>query len=204
MKKKSPGKFWEFAGKIGSLMWLNVLTLLCCLPVVTAGTACAAMHRVLLQIFRDEETQIAPAFFRAFRENWKQATRIWLIYLAYFGLLAAEQWAYRFLDNAALGYLRLLVPVLAFLGLLTLSWAFVLQSRYKLRLRDVFLYALTRCIAFPARTLCMAACLLLPLILCVYFPQVSILALLLGLTGPGILQTCLYNKPLTIMEDADD
>ncbi len=203
MNRKTKGKFWEFSGKLAALLWLNALTLLCCLPVLTAGAAFSAMHRVLVQIYRDEESKLTKTFFAAFRDNWKQATGIFLIYLCYFCLLGAEYWAFRKLENPTLGYLQLLVPVLAFIGVLTLCWAFVLQSRYRLTVKDVFLYALTRCVAFPLRTLLMAATLVLPAVLTIYFPQMFILVPLLGFTGPGILRTCLYNKPLTVMEDAD-
>jgi hypothetical protein len=41
-----------------SLIHLNLLTLACCLPIVTAGAAFTAMHRVLWRLVRHEETYI--------------------------------------------------------------------------------------------------------------------------------------------------
>ena len=67
--------------KMADLMWLNVLTLLCCLPVVTMGASLTAMNYVALKIVRDEECYISKSFFKSFKENFKQATIIWLMIL---------------------------------------------------------------------------------------------------------------------------
>ena len=52
---------------------LNVLTLLCCLPVVTAGASFTAMHSVLWRMVRHEETYVARQFFDSFKRNLKQS-----------------------------------------------------------------------------------------------------------------------------------
>lgn len=36
--------------KMADLMWLNILTLICCIPVITAGAALTSMHYVALKI----------------------------------------------------------------------------------------------------------------------------------------------------------
>ena len=49
------------------LLVLNMLTLLCCLPVVTAGAALTALHDVVYKIVLHEETYPYRMFFPAFR-----------------------------------------------------------------------------------------------------------------------------------------
>ena len=44
--------------KMADLMWLNILTLICCIPVITAGAALTSMHYVALKIVRNEESYI--------------------------------------------------------------------------------------------------------------------------------------------------
>ena len=100
-------KFYQFATKLAELMWLNVLVFVCSLPIFTIGAATSAMHHVLIQIFRDEEDKITSTFFAAFKKNFKQATLVWLIYLAFYGLLLLDDWALRALDNDSLKYLHL-------------------------------------------------------------------------------------------------
>ena len=45
----------RFLNRLGDLMILNFLMIVCCIPVVTAGAAFTAMHYVLLKIVRGEE-----------------------------------------------------------------------------------------------------------------------------------------------------
>ena len=44
-----------FLSRVGDLIWLNVLTMLCCIPVITAGAALTALHYVCIKMARNEE-----------------------------------------------------------------------------------------------------------------------------------------------------
>lgn len=194
-------KFFAFATKLAQLMWLNILTIVCSLPIITVGAAFTAMHRVLVDIYRDEDNKITKTYFVSFKKNFWQATKIWLLYLVFYAILLADYWALKALDNNAIRYLNILLPVLVLISSLSLSWVFVMQSRYTLSTKDTIAFSFTRIIAFPLRTLCMGATLLAPFVLTIYFPRFFILVPLLGISGPGIISTCFYNKALKIMED---
>ena len=86
---------------------------------------------------------------------------------------------------------------------LSLNWAFVVQSRYALSMKQTLVFSFTRIIAFPLRTLFMGASFLAPFILTVYFPKFFILVPLLGVSGAGILSTCFYNGALKVMEEEE-
>lgn len=105
------------------------------------------------------------------------------------------------LENPSLKYLEILLPVLTFLGSLSMSWAFVLQFRYKLSLKDTLVYSITRIVAFPIRTLGMGAAALTPLLLIMFFPQFFILVPLMGFSAAGMISVCFYNGALKIMEE---
>ena len=201
--KKGEGLF-QFAGKVSELMWLNLLTLLCCLPVITIGSALTAMHKVLVQIYRDEENRITATYFKAFVRSGKRPTILWLIYLAFYLILWIDHQAMRQLENPSLNYIKLFVPVLVFVGTLSLSWVFVLQSRYELTVKKTLGFAITRVIAFPVRSLLMGVSSLIPAAVAIYLPQFLMLSVLLGLSGPGMLQTCFYHKALLYMEETED
>ena len=68
--------------------WLNMLWFICSLPVFTAGASTAALYTVTLKIADGKEETLTKEFFRAFRANFKQATRIWLLMLV-IGILLA-------------------------------------------------------------------------------------------------------------------
>ena len=56
----------------------TVLFLLCCLPVFTIGAASAAMYATMIALVGDGCTGVIRYFFRAFRDNFKQATMLLL------------------------------------------------------------------------------------------------------------------------------
>ena len=81
-------KFFDIDGplmqgltKVADLMILNFLTILCCIPVVTAGAAFTALHYQVLRMVRNEDTYVARGFFKSFKENFWQATIIWILIL---------------------------------------------------------------------------------------------------------------------------
>ena len=74
------GKLARCLNCIGNLMILNILTLICCIPLVTAGAAMTALYTMTMRMARNEEGSIVREYFQAFRENFKQATILWLIF----------------------------------------------------------------------------------------------------------------------------
>ncbi|MBR7175061.1 MAG: YesL family protein [Clostridia bacterium] len=69
---------------------LNILWLVCCLPVFTIGASTTALYYTSFKIAKDEGSFITTMFFRSFRQNFKQATIIWLIMLAAGLLIGAD------------------------------------------------------------------------------------------------------------------
>ncbi|MBR7187662.1 MAG: YesL family protein [Clostridia bacterium] len=82
-------RFFSYDSKFGQLFLklaygccLNVLWLVCCLPIFTIGASTTALYYTSFKIAKDEGSFITTMFFRSFRQNFKQATIIWLIMLA--------------------------------------------------------------------------------------------------------------------------
>ena len=69
---------WRFIGKFFDVLILNVLWTVVSIPIFTAGAATTAVYYVLLKLVRDEEGSTVKSFFKSFKENFKQATVIWL------------------------------------------------------------------------------------------------------------------------------
>ncbi len=82
--------FQRFLNKTADLLILNLLTLLMCVPIITAGASFTAMHYVLLKMAREEEGYIVKSFFRSFKRNFVQATALWVIYLLIWGLMGSN------------------------------------------------------------------------------------------------------------------
>lgn len=83
-------KFSQILIKLSDACCLNMLWFICSLPIFTAGAATTAMYNVTLSMVRDEESKLFRQFFRAFKENFRQATQVWLILLGLGILLGGD------------------------------------------------------------------------------------------------------------------
>ena len=70
--------FFKFINKLLDVLLLNLLWILCSLPVVTIGAATCAAFSVTLKMVDDEEGYIVKPFFKYFKQNFKQGTLMWI------------------------------------------------------------------------------------------------------------------------------
>ena len=75
---------------VTNLVALNILWLICCVPIFTAGAATTALYHTIFQDHTHQDDEIFRPFFRAFRANFKQATLLWMLSLLAMGLLAFD------------------------------------------------------------------------------------------------------------------
>ena len=106
-------KFSQIMLKLCYGCYLNLLWMVCSLPVFTAGAATAALYDVTLRIAREEEPPLTTRFFKAFLENFRQATTVWLILLGIGALLGADGYILYHLYKSTAG----MVSVICTLGL---------------------------------------------------------------------------------------
>lgn len=82
--------FGQIFLKISYGCCLNIMWLVCCLPIVTIGASTTALYYTSFKIAKDEGSYITKMFFHSFKQNFKQATVIWLIMLAAGVLIVAD------------------------------------------------------------------------------------------------------------------
>ncbi|MEI3124162.1 MAG: DUF624 domain-containing protein [Oscillospiraceae bacterium] len=86
------GGFSHFITRLSQLIWLNILFLVCSLPVVTFGASSAALYTVLLRLLQGEDGHLTRRFFAAWRDNWKRASGCWLLLLIVIAVCGADLW----------------------------------------------------------------------------------------------------------------
>ena len=72
------GALARLLNTLGNLIVLNILTIICCVPVFTAGAAMTALYTMVMRMARKEDGKIISEYFKAFKVNFKQATILWL------------------------------------------------------------------------------------------------------------------------------
>ena len=158
------GVFFQFLSRVGDMIILNVLFLLCCVPVVTIGAASAALYKVTMDMIYDQEGGMFKGFFQAFRENFKQATVVWVVELLVLVSLGCDvMLVLSFFPGSKVMYI--LLAVLAFLVLCVCAHMIPLLIRYRNTLRQHLGHAMVLAVIRLPRTVAMVIMSALPLII---------------------------------------
>lgn len=91
-----------FITRLACSMYLGMIWLICCIPIVTVGAATTALFSVNLKMVKNEEGNVTSQFFQAFKANFRQSTIVWLILLVLGVILCVDGYALYHLrfDNA--------------------------------------------------------------------------------------------------------
>ncbi len=175
-----------------TLLKLNLLTILCSIPVVTAGAAVTSMHYCVMKMIDAEDSHVVSMFFRQFKANLKGMIPPWLIILVLYIFLFLDLKIFPAQGN---GGLRPMV-VLVYLALIVLhgicQWIFPLGARFEnsmgAKFRNAFRMMVTR---LPRTLAMMGISAVIPLLLILNLRLLPLL-FLFGLSLPAYLCAMLY------------
>ena len=121
---------YRFLGKVFDLLILNLIWLICCIPIITIGPATTAMYYVAMKIADDEYSEVLRPFFHSFKQNFLQGFVLELIFIAVGFILFLD---YRFcllFDGTAE---KIMIGAFIFFGvvyLVLVSYTYPLLSQY--------------------------------------------------------------------------
>lgn len=152
-----------------NLVCLNILWLVCCIPVFTAGAATAALYHTVFLYHNKEDDAVLRPFFRAFRTNFKQSTLLFLplvaaLVLVVFDLVYLASYG----KGTAVLFLLILV-ILLLMGMLI--HLFPLIARFDMNAKALLRTAFSLTALHLPGTLTVIALLALPVILLLFFPD---------------------------------
>lgn len=188
--------------RLGDLIILNLLALVCALPVITLGASAAGLYTAMQKLVKDEGRPVRD-FFHGFRQNFKQATALWLILAASGALLVLGLLFYANMEGTLGRILFFVVVFLAILWSLASCWVFPLQARFYNTIGSTLRNALLCSVAYLWRSLVMAVLQFLPLFLALVSPYVFLLIgviwILIWFSLAAYLQMRLLKKPYAVM-----
>ena len=190
--------------KLTYIIYAHILAFLCCVPVITAGAGFTALEYVLLKISRDEETNITSDFFRSFKENFKDGTLMWLLYLVVGSFVMFDIYVLLHEDMGINKLLLVLTYILGIALVLNMTWGFVLLSRYKNSAMQTVKYSFSVCIVHIGPTLCMLALVGIPLFLALFSFEALPYAVVIGSILSGWARPILYGKVFEKIEKANE
>ena len=141
LKPDSPAM--NFLSTVADLIILNLLFVICSIPIVTIGAAYSAKYYVAMKVIRGEGTGVIVPYFKAFGRNFKQATIVWLIMLVAIALIILD-WRWIILQgwNTTPFIYKLGVIFFSIFAWLMLITVFPTIARYEMKILELFKAAL--------------------------------------------------------------
>lgn len=186
----------QFLSRLTDIVILNILFLVCSLPVVTIGASATALYSVTLKMVKNEESYIFRSFISAFKDNFKHSTVSWLLLM----LTGIVVWIdYRILGSTGSSLSRVfsyvLIPVCMIL-IFTAVYIFPFIARFENTIRNSIKNAFLISIAqFPyTLLLLLLLALAVALTLFVDFRIIGFVWFVFGFSGLAYLNSFLLRR----------
>lgn len=170
---------WRTTDRLIHFLWLSILWGICCIPLFTIGASTTALYAVTLKCVKNQESYLTASFFRAFKQNFKQATFIWGLSLCLGMILGAGLMYYfrlqvsgAFLMVATTAFFSLFVSYLL-ANLFVYPLLSVFDNTTKRTLINAMIMALTH---LPSGILMLSISLIALVVGFLYFPPLLVAA----------------------------
>lgn len=175
----------SFLARVADLVILNVLWLLCCLPVVTAGASTTAMYHVVRHLQEESTSSVTRDFFRSFKSDFRQATPVYLLLLIPAAAVVMNAWILSAQSSDVVPvYVRAIWMVSALMLTFVVSFVYPVMAYFDDTVWKTLRTAAVLAVAKLPRTVLISAINLLPIIILFvslpFFLRSSIFWLLIG------------------------
>lgn len=201
----------SFLTRLADLVILNLLWLVCCVPVVTIGASTTAMYHVLRHLQDGGVTSITRDFFQSFKSDFKQATLVYLVLLIPTVAVVMNAWILSGQSSDVVPvYVRAVWMVSVLLLTFVVSFVYPVMAYFEDTVWKTLRTAAVLAVARLPRTILISILNLLPIIVMfvsfAFFLQSSIFWLLIGGSLTGYLNMLILKpvfKKLIPESDAD-
>ena len=192
----------EFIGKVADMICLNLLWLICSIPVVTIGAATSAKYVVAMRILRNEQTPVFKPFFKAFAENFKQSTIIWLILMIPIAICSLDWlWIYNQGFSNVSGYYRLAMAAASMFVVGMCMCIFPFIGRFSVATKEAFKAAFVMTFLHYFQLLLIVLLEVGTIIACLWYASWLIAVALFGTTSAFYFNCLLMVKEFKKMEE---
>lgn len=164
-------KFSQGLSKVFDILYVSVLWVLACIPIVTIGAATTALYYTVNKVVRHGRGYIWKDFWGAFRSNFKQSTIVWLVVMAASALLIFDTYVMWHVAAAgqSIGKIYLFFTIVEIFVVMWAIYLFSYIARFENTTKATMKNAFIITFANLPRTLLMLAVLLLGVFLVYLF-----------------------------------
>ena len=158
-------------GKVADLCLLNLICLVCCIPIVTAGASITALYYVTLKMVRNEESYIFRSFFKSFKQNFRQATIIHLIMVAAAVLLYLDTNIVKVMGEPMSQIMSVIFAVFTLVYAMILLYLYPILAKFYNSVKNTFTNAILMAIRHLPYTFIMLLICALPVLIFFFISQ---------------------------------
>jgi uncharacterized membrane protein YesL len=125
-------------GKICDIIFLSVIYILVCIPIITIGPANTALYYATVKVIRRERGYLFREFFKSFCMNFKRGAIIGLVLNIIYTILVFDLiWGWANLSNSKGSILFGLFVAITFLVLSVSTYIYPLLSRFDMTIKQL-------------------------------------------------------------------
>lgn len=195
------GPIFSIMGRVADLVWLNILWIVCSIPIFTIGASTTALYYVTMKMVKNEESYITKGFFKSFKLNFKQATGIWLIFMLIGGILAADycivSGTFIKLEGMSENFRSfMIIFLIAFSVILAfiLKYVFPVLAKFDNTVKNTIRNALLISIRHLPFTILLLVIPAVPIVLAYFFPIMIVAYLLIVFSLEAFVSSYIYVK----------
>lgn len=198
------GALARFLNALGNLIVLNILTIICCIPIFTAGAAMTALYTMVMRMVRKEDGKIISGYFHAFKDNFKQATILWLIFGGLIAFMTFDIWLLRSITGTFGTVYRVVLFVIILVFAMVLLHIFAVLARFDNTIKNTAKNALLFCVGKLPQAVLMLVLTLIPVALLTISYRFVSVDFLIGLSGPAYLAAIYFVDLFKSYEDVEE
>ena len=194
------GPVFRFLETVANLILLNLLFLVCSLPIVTIGPALTATYYVALKMIRKEDSGIFKNFFHAFRLNFKQGLLLGLGVMVLAAVLLVDMQVLTYLPAIPEAVSKVLMVVIGLLLLILAIIAiylFAVLAQFENTSKELLKWSAIVAVRHLPVTLISLVIVAVPVLCMLFIPTLFLqtvlpIMLLMGFAGIAYLQSYFY------------
>ena len=206
------GPVFRFLEAVANLILLNLLFLVCSLPIVTIGPALTATYYVALKMIRKEESGIFRNFFHAFRLNFKQGLLLGLGMMVLAAVLVVDMQVLTYLPAIPEAVSKVLLVVIGLLLLILAILAiylFAVLAQFENTSKELLKWSAIVAVRHLPVTLISLVIAAVPVLCMIFIPTLFLqtvlpIMLLLGFAGIAYLQSYFYVRVFAYYMPAEE
>ena len=151
------GKFIGFLNKLGEIILLNIVFILCCVPVVTAGSALTSFYYAMMKSVRRERGGPVREFMNSMRRTFSKGILLTIGTIAWMVILFLGWQMARVNAEGAVTFSIVLYDAAIVISVCILIYLFPVFSRFEMKMLQMIKLSFVMCIRFLPVTAAVAA-----------------------------------------------